>query len=114
MRAAGQPPDPREFENCRSYLVREIALLPTGAVLLALGGLAFEACLKALAETGGAIPRPRPRFAHGARYEIGGRVLMASYHPSQQNTFTGKLTQRMLRQVLRRARRAALSAASDK
>jgi uracil-DNA glycosylase len=72
-------------------------------VLVALGGLAFESCLQVLAETGAPRPRPKPRFVHGARYQIGGEALYASYHPSQQNTFTGKLTQRMLRAVLRRA-----------
>jgi uracil-DNA glycosylase len=83
--------------------LREIALLPPPRVLVALGGLAFESCLAALGESGAPLPRPRPRFAHGARYRIGGDVLYASYHPSQQNTFTGRLTQRMLRAVLRRA-----------
>jgi uracil-DNA glycosylase len=72
-------------------------------VLVALGGLAFESCLLALAETGAPRPRPKPQFVHGARYEIGDAVLYASYHPSQQNTFTGRLTQKMLRAVLRRA-----------
>ena len=76
-------------------------------MIVALGGLAFESCLGALVERGAPRPRPKPRFAHGARYEIGGAVLFASYHPSQQNTFTGKLTQPMLRSVLRRAAREA-------
>ncbi len=106
-------PTPIEFENCRGYLTREILLLPSDSVLVALGSLAFDACLKALAECGEEISRPRPRFQHGARYPIGRRTLMASYHPSQQNTFTGKLTQRMLRQVLRRARREALRNTSN-
>ncbi len=105
------PPDnrplPAEFENCREYLVREITLLAPPRVLVALGGLAFESCLAALAEVGAPIPRPKPRFAHGVRYRIGGDTLYASYHPSQQNTFTGRLTQRMLREVLRRAAREA-------
>jgi uracil-DNA glycosylase family 4 len=100
-------PTPREFDNCREYLAREISLLPSGAVLIALGALAFEQCLKVLAERGEEIPRPRPRFTHGARYRIGSRMLLASYHPSQQNTFTRKLTQGMLRAVLRRARQEA-------
>jgi uracil-DNA glycosylase len=76
-------------------------------VLVALGGLAYESCLQVLAETGAPSPRPKPRFVHGARYEIGDEVLYASYHPSQQNTYTGRLTQRMLRSVLRRAAREA-------
>ena len=101
------PPDnrplPEEFENCREYLVRETGLIQRPRVLLALGGLAFESCLLALADLGSPRPRPKPRFGHGARYEIGPDVLYATYHPSQQNTFTGRLTQGMLRAVLRRA-----------
>jgi uracil-DNA glycosylase family 4 len=101
------PPDnrplPEEFDNCRDYLVREITLIGSPRVLVALGGLAFESCLLALAAAGAPLLRPRPRFAHGARYAVGRDVLYASYHPSQQNTFTGRLTQRMLRAVLRRA-----------
>lgn len=105
------PPDnrplPEEFSNCSEYLVREVALLPGPRVLVALGGLAFESCLRALAENGTPTPRPKPRFAHGARYGIGDAVLYASYHPSQQNTFTGRLTQPMLRSVLKRAAKEA-------
>ena len=107
------PPDnrplPGEFENCREYLVRETALVGSPRVLLALGGLAFESCLAALAARGVPLLRPRPRFAHGVRYALGRDVLYSSYHPSQQNTFTGRLTQRMLRAVLRRAAREAES-----
>ena len=94
----GNRPLPGEFRNCRDYLVRELALL-----VVALGALAFDACLKALAAAGGSLPRPRPRFAHGESWRIGDRLLLASYHPSQQNTFTGRLTPPMLASVLRRA-----------
>jgi uracil-DNA glycosylase family 4 len=108
------PPDnrplPEEQENCREYLERELALLPPGAILVALGALAFAACLKVLARAGAERPRPLPRFAHGAVYSIGGHRLLASYHPSQQNTFTGKLTAAMLREVLRRAVKEAQEA----
>ena len=72
-------------------------------MLVALGALAFESCLAALGQGGAPRPRPKPRFVHGARYRIGNVALYASYHPSQQNTFTGRLTQRMLRAVLRKA-----------
>ena len=101
------PPDnrplPEEFHNCREYLVRETGLARRPRVLVALGGLAFESCLAALASVGSPRPRPKPRFAHGVRYSIGEDVLYGSYHPSQQNTYTGRLTQAMLRAVLRRA-----------
>ena len=96
-------PLPQELDNCREYIQREVALLPADLVMVALGGLAFATCLKLLALAGEEIPRPRPTFAHGARYRIGGRTVIASYHPSQQNTFTGKLTRGMLRDVLKRA-----------
>jgi len=101
-------PLPVELENCREFLEREIAILPRPRVLVALGALAFETILRAIAASSGlTLPRPRPRFAHGGRYRIGEELVFATYHPSQQNTFTGKLTQGMLRDVLRRAKRAA-------
>ncbi len=102
-------PLPAEFDNCREYLVRELALLPRLGVVMALGSLAFDACLKALAQSGERIPRPKPAFGHGKSCRIGRRLLLASYHPSQQNTFTGKLTQAMLRRVLRRAVRETVA-----
>ena len=105
------PPDnkplPSELDNCREYMRRELALVPHPRVLVALGAIAFASCLAILAEEGAPIPRPRPRFEHGGRYGIGEDVVLATYHPSQQNTFTGKLTQPMLRAVLRRAVREA-------
>jgi len=100
-------PRPDELDNCRPYLARELARMGRPRVLVALGGLAFDACLRVLAAEGAAIPRPRPRFAHGARVPIGDDALLATYHPSQQNTFTGVLTQKMLRDVLRAAVREA-------
>jgi uracil-DNA glycosylase family 4 len=102
-------PTPSEFLNCRPYLIRELALLARGSAIVALGALAFDAVLAALAGRGFAVPTPRPRFAHGARFAIGPFVVLASYHPSQQNTFTGRLTPAMLRSVLRRAARAAIT-----
>ena len=100
-------PLPEELANCRGYLARELGLLSPETVLVALGALAFDACLKVLSESGEPLPKPRPRFAHEAVYTIGRRRLIGSYHPSQQNTFTGKLTQPMLRRVFRRAKREA-------
>jgi len=110
----GNRPTPEEFRRCRGYLERELDLVAGRRVLLAFGALAFEESLRALASVRRApIPSPRPRFAHGVRAVLGGDTLFGCYHPSQQNTFTGKLTQAMLRGVLRRAiaesRRAATS-----
>jgi uracil-DNA glycosylase len=105
------PPDnrprPDELANCRGYLADDLSGISTPRVLVALGALAFDACLAILAASGSAIPKPRPRFSHGARVRIGEGWLLATYHPSQQNTFTGVLTQPMLRAVLRRAVRLA-------
>jgi uracil-DNA glycosylase len=100
---------PQELSNCREYLERELAVLPRPRVLVALGATAFRACLDALAGEGAVLPKPKPRFAHGATYRIGEDRLLASYHPSQQNTFTRKLTRGMLRAVLRKAVAAARS-----
>lgn len=98
-------PERSEYDNCRTYLVREIALLRRVRVVAALGKIAFDAYLRAFADSGGAVPRPRPGFGHGVRHELGnGVVLLACYHPSQQNTFTGKLTKPMLQGVFAAAR----------
>jgi uracil-DNA glycosylase family 4 len=105
-------PTPEEFENCRPFLARELELISPGGAIVALGALAFTSVLAALADAGAGIPKPRPRFSHGARFSIGGFALFGSYHPSQQNTFTGRLTQGMLRAVLRRAVRAVKGCAS--
>jgi uracil-DNA glycosylase family 4 len=96
-------PTPAEQARCRPYLVRELQLLSEVRVIVALGAIAWDAALRTLAATGFAIPTPKPRFGHGAEVEIGPSVLLGSYHPSQQNTFTGRLTQPMLRAVLGRA-----------
>ena len=105
----GNRPLPEELDNCLGYLVRDFAGMARPRVLVALGALGFDACLRVLAASGVAVPKPKPRFAHGARVRIGDDLLFATYHPSQQNTFTGVLTQRMLRDVLRRAVAAARS-----
>ena len=97
-------PTPAEFDRCRPYLAGEIAALPDLRVLVALGGLAFVQLLEALRAAGREVPRPRPRFAHGSETRIGPYVVLGAYHPSQQNTFTGKLTRPMLERVFRRAR----------
>jgi uracil-DNA glycosylase len=98
-------PTPQERENCRPWSELEAALLPELRVILCLGQLAWNA---ALTLRGGAVPRPRPRFSHGALLDDGvGLPLLGTFHPSQQNTFTGRLTPAMLDDVLLRARRLA-------
>jgi len=95
-------PTPVERDTCRPYLRREFALSPGARVVLALGGLAWDASLRVLEP-----PRPWPRFGHGAEARIGERILLGCYHPSQQNTFTGRMTPAMLDEVLGRARALA-------
>lgn len=105
------PPDnkpvPLEFKRCRSYLVQELRLLRQTKVVIALGKIAFDAFLTAYRENGGAVPKPRPKFGHGSSTQLpDGLRLICSYHPSQQNTFTGKLTQPMFQNIFARAREA--------
>ena len=100
-------PLPSERDNCAPYLVHELAALEPLRVVLALGAFAWAAALSTFAALGAAPPRPQPRFGHGAEAPIGGWTLLGSYHPSQQNTFTGKLTPAMLDAVLGRARAIA-------
>ena len=98
-------PLPSERDNCAPFLARELALLRSVRVLVALGAYGWEAALRAVAAAAGesAIPRPRPVFGHGAEARVGPYTLIGTYHPSQQNTFTGKLTRPMLEAVLARA-----------
>jgi uracil-DNA glycosylase family 4 len=101
-------PLPQEIVNCRPYLMEELRLLHALRVVVALGGIAMDGFLRAWSAAGHAVPVPRPRFGHGAECRLDGRVtLLCSYHPSQQNTFTGRLTQPMLRAILRRAARVS-------
>jgi uracil-DNA glycosylase family 4 len=109
------PPDnapaPAELARCRRYLAEEIRLLPRLRVVVALGRIAWDGYLRARAAAGLEVPRPRPRFGHGARASLpDGIVLLGCYHPSQQNTFTGRLTRAMLRRALARARALATGA----
>jgi uracil-DNA glycosylase family 4 len=100
-------PSPAELAACRGYLVRELALLRRVQVVLALGAIAWDAVLAAVAEHG-IVVRPKPRFAHGAELRLDERrVLVGSYHPSRQNTQTGRLTREMLAAVLARVRALA-------
>jgi uracil-DNA glycosylase len=96
-------PLPSERDNCMPYAHEEMALLPGVAVVLCLGGFAWEAACRIFGV------KPRPKFGHGAEYEPpgGGPVLLGCFHPSQQNTFTGKLTEPMTDSVFLRARELA-------
>jgi uracil-DNA glycosylase family 4 len=100
-------PTTEERDNCLPYLVRELRLLRAGRVIVPLGSFAWTGTLLALAELGAELPRPRPRFGHRAEAEIttGERAwsLVGCFHPSQQNTFTGRLTEPMMDAVFARA-----------
>jgi uracil-DNA glycosylase len=103
-------PTPAERDTCRIWSVRELELLGEVGVVLCLGAFAWDAALRLISGPGGggaSLPRPRPRFGHGAELASGRFTLLGCYHPSQQNTFTGKLTESMIDSVLRRARRLA-------
>jgi uracil-DNA glycosylase family 4 len=101
------PPDnkplPSERDNCAPYLVREVAALERLRVVVALGGFAWANALRTFGALGTELPRPLPRFGHGAEARIGRWTLLGCYHVSQQNTFTGRLTRDMLDAVLARA-----------
>jgi uracil-DNA glycosylase family 4 len=102
-------PTPGEIANCHGHLRDEIAALPNLRVIVALGRIAFDACLKLLKERGARVS-PKPAFEHGGVYRLPGAplVLVAAYHPSRQNTHTGRLTPAMLRGAFRQACRAAV------
>ena len=99
-------PTPDELRNCRPYLERELELLQDLRVVVALGKIAFDAYLAILRDKGAIRSRSGFLFGHNREFQIPGEpVLLSSYHPSQQNTSTGKLTDRMLSDVFRLARR---------
>jgi uracil-DNA glycosylase family 4 len=105
-------PLPEERDTCAPWLHRELRLLaPTLRVVVCLGSFAWAAAFRALGEVGYVVPRPRPRFGHGAEVVVegpeGSLVVLGCFHPSQQNTFTGKLTEPMTDAVLGRARALA-------
>jgi uracil-DNA glycosylase len=103
-------PTPGERDNCLPYLARELALMEECRTIVTLGAFAWDGALRALRELGCATPRPKPRFGHGAEAKVGDWTLLGCYHPSQQNTFTGKLTKQMLDDVFVRARELAAGA----
>jgi uracil-DNA glycosylase family 4 len=98
----GNVPTPAERDRCLPYLVREIEALDRLRVAVALGGFAWDGLLRAWAALGHAA-RPKPRFGHGAEVPVGGCTMVGCFHPSQQNTFTGRLTMPMMETVMARA-----------
>jgi uracil-DNA glycosylase family 4 len=99
-------PTPFERDTCAPFLEREIRLLDRLVVIVALGQFGWDAALRALGQLG-SLARPRPRFGHGREAVVGPYRLLGSYHPSQQNTFTGRLTATMFHEILGRAQALA-------
>jgi uracil-DNA glycosylase len=104
-------PAPAEWSSCRPYLERELDLLTDARVIACLGQFAWTRVLAVLRDRGLPVPRPMPAFAHGAEVAVPPYAVLASFHPSQQNTFTGRLTQPMFDAVWSRA--VALGPAPD-
>lgn len=100
-------PSPEERDTCLPFLERELIMLESCRTIVALGGFAWDGSLRALRQLGEEVTRPKPSFGHGAEARIGRWQLVGCYHPSQQNTFTGRLTEPMLDAVLSRARELA-------
>lgn len=101
-------PTPAERDRCRPWLDDELRLLrPTLRSVLVLGAFGWQSLLPTLAANGWDVPRPAPKFGHGARIDLGSITVFASYHVSQRNTFTGLLTPTMIEDVLRNAGRHA-------
>ncbi len=99
-------PAPDERDACFPFAVRELRALPNLRAVVCLGGFAWEQALRLLREAGHPVPAPAPKFGHCAEARIGGVTLIGSYHPRQQNTFTGRLTPAMMDDVFAAARRA--------
>jgi len=100
----GNRPTTSERENCREFLEAELDLLENLRVVVALGGFGYGQALRILAARGFELPTPRPGFAHGREISLGPRLdILASYHPSQQNTFTKRLTEPMFDRIWARA-----------
>jgi uracil-DNA glycosylase family 4 len=99
-------PTPRERDRCLAFLAEELRLLPRVRVIVCLGGFAWDGVLRALRDLGHR-PGRKPRFGHGAEAGVGPFTLVGGYHPSQQNTFTGRLTEPMLDAVFAQARSLA-------
>jgi uracil-DNA glycosylase family 4 len=103
-------PTPDERRNCAEWLEREVALLPDVHVVVCLGGFAWESALRLRGALGGTVARPKPKFGHGVVADGEPWPLLGCFHPSQQNTFTGKLTPPMMDAALQQARELAWGA----
>ncbi len=102
-------PAPMQINQCSTFLNGEWdQLQPTVRVVLALGGIAWKGALNLGRDVGWSIPRPQPKFGHGAQVSLGSVTLLGSYHVSQQNTFTGRLTEPMFDDLLRQAQEITL------
>jgi uracil-DNA glycosylase family 4 len=101
-------PTPEERDRCLPYAARELALLDRVSVIVVLGAFAYAAAWTLLGESEVALPRPRPKFAHGLEVCTDRATIIGCFHPSQQNTFTGRLTEPMLDAVFHRARQLVL------
>jgi uracil-DNA glycosylase family 4 len=97
-------PTPQERDECLPFLQRELELLTELRVIVVLGAFAYEAIARVLAAAGSPLPSPRPKFGHGVEAPTARAVVLGCYHPSQQNTFTGRLTEPMMDAVFARAR----------
>jgi len=100
----GNRPLPQEIVHCRTYLLAHLASLPRLQVVIALGEIAFQGILHAIRAEGHDLPAPTPRFSHGVKAALPGFTLLGSYHPSRQNTQTGRLTAKMFDRIFQRAR----------
>jgi uracil-DNA glycosylase family 4 len=103
-------PEPDEITRCLDHLDAEVAELPHAQVAVALGKIAFDAWLRLLKRRGATVPSPKPQFAHGAVARVDApaglpKVVVGCYHPSRQNTNTGKLTPQMMEEVFRKAKK---------
>jgi uracil-DNA glycosylase family 4 len=96
-------PQPAERDNCARWLHTELDALDQTRVYLCLGGYGYQSLWRYLVSRGGELPRPRPKFGHGVEVRLEDLTVLCSYHPSQQNTFTGRLTESMLDGVIARA-----------
>ena len=96
-------PKPAERDSCAQWLTAELDALDMAKVYVCLGGYGYQALWRYLARTDRQLPKPRPKFGHGVEIALEGVSVICSYHPSQQNTFTGRLTEEMLDSVVARA-----------